>query len=99
MKSKRVYRVTWQSRGSTVPEVRHFFTRSAAKHRVEVLCQGWPEEPDTHIDYASGEGDGRPEIPPAAWVRVDVSDPLLFPADYADQVAALMRSLAPKRAS
>lgn len=90
---KRLWRVKWIDRAG-FENTRHYQSKSAALHRVNVLCDGTPEDPGTYT-HVAGDTGGRDAVPPARWVRVDRSDPILFPADYADEVAAIQRSLQP----
>jgi hypothetical protein len=79
---KHLYRVTatWRyaalpdgSRPADTSRVWHYQSKAAAEHRAAVLREGLPYRPDGHP-----EGPGQPEVPPAAVVTVERSEPVVW---------------------
>ena len=81
MKTKRLYRVVsvhpdaWRP-GEKFTKTRHFQSKQAAERSAETMREGIHRDP-------WAEDDGY-HLSPAISVRIDVSDPITFPADTQD---------------
>lgn len=78
MKTKRLYRVVsvhpvTHGSGTTITKTRHFQSKQAAEGSAKTMREGIDRDP-------WGEDDGY-HLCPAISVRIDVSDPITFPAD------------------